>query len=371
MMDLQSTYLAVNMKPRVLVNLDSDLQELLSVLIRRGAERYVHTGNRTLKDHLLGTWNILKKWNQPVTLCYAGLFHSCYSTDAFLHPLFKLSERAEVQQLISSDAEERVFLFCNIDRKHLLQQLAGLQKIPEDGLGIRMFRIGQSQQLSKRFIADLLVLEMANIAEQSSSVGGWPGLWMSKVAHLGQLIRGVMSPVPPIFNHCMAHLSSNEENNALKLYLAGVATLVENPQNAKNLLSKVCLSNPWIAEPQLFLALIALKGGRWEEVWYFANCSLALLHQWGTPWDKRHCWTEWTDLALWVRRWAEMAREQPDASCRWLEAWDDELLRNPFGSVTKTCRSQAYIPTTCKIAASNELDSTDVKFDEVNHDSKY
>ena len=68
--------------------------------------------DRTLLDHLLGTYNKLKEWNAPEYLQDAGLFHSVYGTSSFKHQ--STNNRDAVRALIGEQAEEIVFMFNSL-----------------------------------------------------------------------------------------------------------------------------------------------------------------------------------------------------------------------------------------------------------------
>ena len=280
---------------------------LFHALDKRGAAAHGHSGSRTLKDHLIGTCQILKAWNQPIDLCLAGLFHSGYATEFFPHPLFDLTERGDLRRLIGVEAEERVFLFCTIDRRDLLRQLSGTDLIPETGLKALNFRTQQRWALDQGTVADLLLIEMANMAEQMSGDGMGPGQWMASVSRLGYLVREVVSHVPPIFNNCTVGLRSDDEGRARTAYLQGCAALSENYLTAKKDFAEAHSSNPWVFEPQILLGLMALDSADWGEAKRFADQSINLLRQWGTAWDKRRSWAEWNELAERVKSLAERA----------------------------------------------------------------
>lgn len=280
---------------------------LFHVLDERGAATHGHLGDRTLKDHLIGTWTILKAWDQPVTLCHAGLFHSVYATDFFPHPLFDFTERADLLRLIGSEAEGRVFLFCTIDRRDLLRQLSGKDRIPETGLDALNFRTQQRQHLNQLAVAELLLIEMANMAEQISDDGIIPGRWMAPVSRLGCLVREGLSHVPPIFNNCTIRLRPEDEDCARSAYLRGGAALAEDYHSTKKDFAEAHSRNPWISEPQILLGLIALGSGDWGEAKRYADQSIDLLRQWGTSWDKRRSWGEWKEMAERVKSIAERA----------------------------------------------------------------
>jgi hypothetical protein len=291
------------------------LSPLLEILSERGASRYEHAGDRTLKDHLIGTWKILSAWNQSDELCLAGLFHSCYSTDAFPYPLFDLSERADLQRLLGRNAEERAFLFCCIDRRDLLRQLTKTKIIKSEGVDGLNFRTGERKRLPRRIVADLLVIEMANAAEQTSDEDGWPGEWVAQVSQLGKLIREIVHPVPQIFDSCTQSLDPEDENRARTLYRQGALILSSDLKQAELSFLQASKSNPWVGEPRLFLGMIALQMERWDEAQIQSDRAIDLLLKWGTSWDKHRSCQSWIGKASQIRhlsQWAKMNAGNPE-----------------------------------------------------------
>ena len=100
-----------------------------------------HSG-RTLMDHLIGVYNILKEHGAPQYLQDAGLFHSVYGTVIFKHQ--STNNRDDVRELIGEQSEEIVWQFCNLPRK----RYEGISKF--------------EGQLKK----DLILLTKANSIEQ-------------------------------------------------------------------------------------------------------------------------------------------------------------------------------------------------------------
>ena len=72
-------------------------------------ERHI---NQTLLEHLIGVYDLLKKWGAPKYIQDAGLFHSVYGTTYFKPKIIK--DRDVVRELIGEEAEELVYLFCSI-----------------------------------------------------------------------------------------------------------------------------------------------------------------------------------------------------------------------------------------------------------------
>ena len=102
-----------------------------------------HSG-KTLIDHLVGVYNILKEWDAPQYLQDAGLFHSVYGTTVFKHQ--STNDRDAVKELIGEQAEDLVWKFCNLT-------LPRYQNI--------------TSQFDGQVKDDLILLDKANSLEQS------------------------------------------------------------------------------------------------------------------------------------------------------------------------------------------------------------
>jgi hypothetical protein len=74
-------------------------------------------GNKSFFDHLLGTYNLLKKTGQEEDICFAGLFHSIYGNDVFDKKTE--TDREKIKDLIGLKAEELVWTFNSTPRTEL------------------------------------------------------------------------------------------------------------------------------------------------------------------------------------------------------------------------------------------------------------
>ena len=79
-------------------------------LLEVGTKNQPH-GHRTLYEHLIGTWKLLKEWGCSRDICNAGLFHSIYGTQVYLPSTIPIKNRKVVQNLIGEKAENLVYLF--------------------------------------------------------------------------------------------------------------------------------------------------------------------------------------------------------------------------------------------------------------------
>ena len=131
---------------------------MLDLLRQSGAHTSGHS-QRTLMDHLVGTYNILQSWGAPDHVCTAGLFHSIYGTNAFHRQSLGFSERPLVQAAIGGQAEHLAWLFCSVERPQAF--LSAIQH------GFLTNRCDASMlDCSVEILSELLEIECANLIEQ-------------------------------------------------------------------------------------------------------------------------------------------------------------------------------------------------------------
>jgi hypothetical protein len=109
----------------------------------------IQHSDSTYKDHCVGIYNILKEMKLPENICLAGLFHSVYSTE-----YFKISNpptREEIQKVIGNEAEQLVYVFCNLRNRHNVI-------------------LNNSFNFDKQFHIALASIEYANLKEQQSRI---------------------------------------------------------------------------------------------------------------------------------------------------------------------------------------------------------
>lgn len=115
---------------------------------------------RPLKDHLVGTHDLLEQWECGHELCLAGLFHSVYGTRTFKSVTLETTYRQRLRELIGEYAESLVYIFCMSDRKKLL-----MDNFSEPFFWVN-HSTGEKTELSGGFLGDLVELEAANYVEQ-------------------------------------------------------------------------------------------------------------------------------------------------------------------------------------------------------------
>jgi hypothetical protein len=90
---------------------------------------------RSLYDHLLGTWTLLRRWNHPDAICTAGLFHSIYGVHNRHARADRFAQREAIRAVIGTDAEHLVYLFCSLPRgSYLSSTPAGLSRMEQQAL---------------------------------------------------------------------------------------------------------------------------------------------------------------------------------------------------------------------------------------------
>ena len=317
---------------------------LLELLFARSAGEDWHKAG-TFKDHLLGVARILTLWDQPREVVLLGLFHSVYSNEYVDLKLFDGSgNRAELAAALGEEAERLVHTFCIMPRSAFTQRLTEIDRIPAQGLVLETAK-GGTLHIPARDCAVFAVATIADIAEQWHSwqdeifqgfpqvqprplaenwaASLWPGPLkptasaLSLLARLARPLRDLPPawgiPAPPIFAHCTGALPPEAEAAAVALYWQAVtrALPLVTPAATRAVLEAAVERNPWVGEPRLLLAQIALTEGDWDAAAAHARAGLALLAAWGVAWDKRIAWSGWVAWARILVQSAER-RTWPD-----------------------------------------------------------
>lgn len=83
---------------------------LFGFLENLGCKEHPH-GDKTLFDHLVGTYRILLEKDAPWEVAVAGLFHAVYGTTSFTTAVVGHEDRDKVRSMIGEKPEELAFLF--------------------------------------------------------------------------------------------------------------------------------------------------------------------------------------------------------------------------------------------------------------------
>lgn len=262
------------------------METVVAELIRRGANREGH-GRGTILTHLIGTHDILALWNQPERVCFAGLLHNAYSTEAFTPALFDQSERDQVRAMIGAAGERLVHIFGRIKRETLFNHLeAGGGKIAAPFHLVDRVD-GSELELDRRDVGELLVLYLANLADQAAMADGGPALWLASASRIANWVAQNAEVVPPVLDNCRAEIADEADEAALAAYDTALRSIAGDLHFAKARLEEATEHLPFVAEPFLWLACLAFADGDMAGAKAAFAQTRLLFDQWGTGWDKR------------------------------------------------------------------------------------
>jgi Aspartyl/Asparaginyl beta-hydroxylase/Domain of unknown function (DUF6817) len=261
-----------------------------------GAAEHRHGGGRSLLDHLLGTYDLVRRWNQPVWLCHAALVHSVYGTDVHDRPLLSASSRGDLGELAGDRAERLAYLFCVTPRPVLF---AGTHRWVRD-VPVRPL-VGETgatdqPQPGRDELDALVLLHMANLAEQARTPGGSPGRWLVRLRRLAELLVDSDAVTLPLFCAGLATLTDEDEALARRLYRLGTAG-IGDPEAAADRLALASAVCPVVAEPCVWQGYLAQRRGDLAMASDWGHRARRRLLDLGTPWDKRLTLEEWLELA--------------------------------------------------------------------------
>jgi hypothetical protein len=261
----------------------ADCADSIKAELRRRRTQLVRHGTQSLEEHLFNTFHILTAWHQPPRVQYAGLIHSVYSTDAFTHQTFKVTEREQVRALVGTEAERLAHLFCTIDRRELMSKVAASAGAAPDALDLTSRLDGQPMQITRVDAGDLLAIYMANGAEQTCGRDRSPGTWLSSVSQLGRRAARLAEITPPVFDNCTTVVSRAEETALVDDYRHPFADFGNRDW-------------PLVAEPLVWMGFRGMVQGTVERAGELGRAATARLQLWGTPWDKRLNLRQWLQL---------------------------------------------------------------------------
>ena len=266
---------------------------VIELLEREGAGGLRHGRGRTLLDHLVATYAVVRRWGQPAWLQRAALIHSVYGTDAFRSALLPLSQRDDVIEVAGERAERLAYLFSVTPRGPLL---AGTHLWARD-LPTRTSDGARAEPPATRGELDALVLlHMANLAEQARADDGAPARWLVKLRDLAELLVGSEAIEPPPFTAGLATVSEAEESRALSAYQSGL-TRADDAQARADRLAVAAATCAAVGEPCVWLAYLAGCRDDAQTAGWWAGEARKRLEHLGTSWDKRLTYDEWLQLS--------------------------------------------------------------------------
>lgn len=135
--------------------------EYIEFLYKVNADKIPHSKDRTLLDHLKGTYDLLHKWHMEEHVCVAGLFHSIYGNEHFIKKLISINKRKKVANIIGPQSEKLIYYFNICNRKNTIEKsIDNSNRIIAKNNNTICF-------LSKKQFQELMILLFANELEQA------------------------------------------------------------------------------------------------------------------------------------------------------------------------------------------------------------
>ena len=102
--------LGIDVKLDEFSSFDPGYRDMVDFLVDLGTTGITHSGTKGYLAHLVSVYHDLRRWQQPVYLCRAGMYHSIYGTQVFQGFKLGLDQRDELKELIGEEAEWIAFL---------------------------------------------------------------------------------------------------------------------------------------------------------------------------------------------------------------------------------------------------------------------
>ena len=286
-----------------------DIWRKQKLLVRGGASSsaaHRHSGGRSLRNHLLGVYSILRQWKQPTPICLAGLFHSVYSTDHYTTTTIAPQDDSKVRRVIGAEAERLVALFCAMDRRSFISTSRNLNLRDADAVplpirpGVHDIKAA-ALTISSLEWQQLVILHFANAIEQLHGTDGSPATGWAGWKGVLRCLDPTISPIPQVCELLDRFRGGRrEEEQLLELY--GSAVLHRGSETSRATLERIMEEYPLFAEPLLLLSADLAKRGRTKESIEIAEKGMHYAHLWGTAWDKRLDYPTWLQIGAALRR---------------------------------------------------------------------
>ena len=250
---------------------------IIALLTARDAGVTPHAGGRSLLEHLIGTAELLGRWGQPDAIRRAALIHSVYGNEVYRHAIAGERDRAEMAAVAGEEAERLAYLFAVTPRRLLFA-------------GTHRWIKGLPGDPSRDELDALVIMHMANIAEQSQQSDGTPGRWLVRVRELAAHIFDSETIMLPAFVGQLLGLTAAAEVEVRARYLEALTADGEARTTALALVAAAC---PVVAEPCVALAEDAGARGDGDGARAWGHQARIRLMALGTAWDKRQSYEQW------------------------------------------------------------------------------
>lgn len=149
---------------------------LVLALKRMGAFYMTHNKRleKKLGEHLLNTYDGLKRLGAEEDVALAGGLHSIYGTSVFRKVTVPPERRAVIRGLFGERAERLAWLFSTINRPQCLE---GLEPVKD-------WKTGKLIEVSEQDLADLRLIEVANLGDNGSTLANYPYLREIRDKHM-------------------------------------------------------------------------------------------------------------------------------------------------------------------------------------------
>ncbi len=284
---------------------------MVGFLRSEGAESLRHAGGRTLLDHLVGTYSIMRRWGEPLWLQHAALLHSVYGTDSYGRALLGAGRRPELGEIAGHQAERLAHLFGVTPRRALF---AGTHRwardLPSRATSGHQGLSGEAP--TRNELDGLVLLHMANLAEQARARDGSPERWLVRLRDLAELLLDAEEIVPPLFIAPLATLSEADEETARTAYREAVREESDEARADAFSLAAACCSV--VPEPCVWLAYESRRRGDVGSARSWASQARKRLEGLGTSWDKRLEFEQWLQIVDTLERSPELDLTLPSAA---------------------------------------------------------
>ena len=300
---------------------DPTAERVITLLQAEGADQHGHGAGRSLLDHLVGTYEIARRWEQPSWLAHAALIHSIYGTEAYRQRLIPPSRRREVSAVAGERAERLAHLFAVTPRRLLFARTHRWAPDLVAASGRRDDEASAARPATGDEFDALVLLHLANLAEQARAPDGSPGTWLVDLRDLAEVVFDSDAVTPPLFIATLAGFSRADESACRGAYRDGLGEIDSALRTER--LAMAAATCPVVGEPCVWLAYEARRRGDLSPAREWAHTAQRRLLALGATWDKRLRFDDW--LTVTARLGGEL--ELSSAAATDPKALFDEVAR--------------------------------------------